>query len=138
MTRAQQIDLVGDYGDIFWNLPPSMSYVAGSEIHCRIYVANPIDIDREYMIMAALSRGGEILSEFPIKVDEAVWFLVEANNVVSLPGALFLDYSDVALTLNLYERVTDDITDSVSAALTSAGTANLPVLQGYPERHRPT
>jgi hypothetical protein len=132
VTGAQQTELVGGYGDIFWSLSPSMTYVAGSEIHCRIYVANPTDVDREYMIMASLTRNGEVLSEFPIKVDEVAWFSVEANNVVSLPGALVLDYTDVALTVSLYERETNEITDSVSAALTSAGTVNLPVLPGIP------
>lgn len=132
MIRAQQADLVGDYGDIFWNLSPSMTYVAGSEICCRFYVANPTDVDRQYMMMASLSRNGEVIDEFTIRVDEAAWFTVEANNVVSLPGALVLDYSDAALTVNLYERETGEITDSVSTALTSAGTANLPVLPGIP------
>jgi hypothetical protein len=132
VTGAQQKELVGAYGDIFWDLSPSMTYVAGSEIHCRIYVANPTDVDREYMIMASLTRNGEVVSEFPIKVDEAAWFSVEANNVVNLPGALVLDYTDAALTVSLYERETNEITDSVSTALTSAGTANLPVLPGIP------
>jgi hypothetical protein len=132
VIRAQQADLVGEYGDIFWDLSPSMTYVAGSEIHCRIYVANPTDSDREYMMMASLTRNGEVISEFPIRVDEAAWFSVEANNVVNLPGALVLDYTDVALTVSLYEKETNEITDSVSTALTSAGTANLPVLPGIP------
>jgi hypothetical protein len=132
VIRAQQADLVGEYGDIFWDLSPSMTYVAGSEIHCRIYVANPTNVDREYMIMASLARNGEVISEFPIRVDEAAWFSVEANNVVNLPGALVLDYTDAALTVSLYEKETNEITDSVSTALTSAGTANLPVLPGIP------
>ena len=132
MIEAQQANLVGEYGDVFWSLPPSMVYVAGSEIHCRIYVANPTGINREYLLMAALARNGQVIGEFPIRVDEAAWFSVQANSVVSLPGALVLDYSDTVLTVNLYERETNEITDSVSTALTSAGTANLPVLSGIP------
>ena len=132
MVGAQQASLVGEYGDVFWNLPPSMVYMAGSEIHCRIYVANATDIDREYLLMAALARNGQVINEFPIRVDEAAWFSVQANSVVSLPGALVLDYSDAVLTVNLYERETNEVTDSVSTALTSAGTANLPVLPGIP------
>jgi hypothetical protein len=132
VVEAQQASLVGEYGDIFWSLPPSVTYVAGSEIHCRIYVANPTDADREYMLLATLSRNGQVISEFPITVDEAAWFSVQANNVVSLPGALVLEYTDAALTVNLYERQTNEIADSVSAALTSAGTERLPVLPGIP------
>ncbi len=127
-----QADLVGEHGDIFWSLPPSLTYAAGSEIHCRIYVANTTDTDREYMLMATISRNGQVITEFPITVDEAAWFTVQADNVVSLPGALVLGYSDAVLTVNLYERETDEIADSVSTALTSAGTANLPVLPGVP------
>ena len=132
MVKPQQASLVGDYGDIFWNLFPSISYAAGGEIHCRMYIANPTDVDREYMMMAKLTRGSEVLSEFPVKVDEAAWFSVEANNVVTLPGALVLNYTDCVLTVSLYERETNEVTDSVSTALTSAGTANLPVLPGIP------
>jgi hypothetical protein len=132
MVKAQQADLVGEYGDIFWSLSPALAYVAGSEIHCRIYVANVTNVDRSYMMMATLSRDGEVIEEFPIKVDDAVWFSVEANNVVSLPGSLVLGYTDAALTVNLYEKETNEITDSVSTALTSQGTANLPVLPGIP------
>jgi hypothetical protein len=125
--------LVGELGDIFWSLPPALTYVAGSEIHCRIYVANPTDVDRNYMMMARLSRGDEVLAEFPIKVDQAAWFPVEAGSVISLPGALVLSYSDVALTVYLYEEETNEITDMVSTALSSAGTAQLPILPGLPQ-----
>ena len=109
----------GELGNIFWDPPPWIVYSAGYDLGCTIYVANPTDVDREYMMMASLTRNGEVVSEFPIRVDEAAWFSVEANNVVNLPGALVLDYTDAALTVSLYERETNEITDSVSTALTS-------------------
>ena len=130
--KALQAELIGEYGDVFWSLSPVMSYIAGSEIHCRVYVANTTAVERQYMLMARLTRDGEVVDEFPLRVDGLAWFNVGANNVVGLPGAMALDYSDVALTLDLYERETNAVTDSVSAALTSQGTANLPVLPGLP------
>jgi len=129
-TRA--LTLVGDYGDVFWTLEPSLMYVAGTEIFVRIYVANPTDTDREYMLMAVASSGDQELSEFTVKVDDKSWFEVEAESVISLPGALVVDYTDVALTLYLYERSTGKITDSVATALSSRGTEYLPILPGLP------
>ena len=132
MLRAQQTELAGAYGDIFWSLPPSMSYVPGSEIHCRIYVANPTDEERQYMLAAALSRDGQVIDEFTVKVDDLAWFSLDAASVISLPGALRLDYSDCAMTVSLYEKETGQVTDSVSTTLTSQGTANLPLLPALP------
>lgn len=123
-TKAVQVraaTLAGTYGDVFWTMEPVMVYVAGSEIYARIYVGNPTDTDREYMLMASVSRIGVLITEFPIKVDDGTWFDVEAGNVVSLPGALEVAYTDVVLTLNLYERVQNDIVDSVASSLISAG-----------------
>ena len=111
---------------------PVLTYVAGSEIHCRIYVANTTDEERQYMLMAELSRDGEVIDQFPLKVDSLAWFAVGADNVVGLPGALVLGYTDCALTVNLYERESNTVANSVSTVLTSQGTANLPVLPGLP------
>jgi len=122
---AQQLSLV-QYGDIFWDLFPVLAYVPGTEIPCIIYVANPTDTDRVYMISAALIRDGETLVEYPIRVDNVTEFPVEANSVISLPGSLVMAFSDCALTLNLYEKEQNEVVDSVSAALTSTGTAGLP------------
>jgi len=124
--------LVGEYGDIFWTLHSSLVYAAGSEISARVYVANITDTEREYMIMATVSREETVLAEFPVTVDGRSWFTVEADSVVTLPGALKVSHTDAVLTLSLYERETGEITDSVSTALTGAGTQALPVLPGIP------
>jgi len=124
---------VGEYGDLFWDLAPSMVYAAGTEFHARIYVANITDVDRQYMLMATVSREDQVLSEFPVTVDGAAWFTVEANNVVSLPGAMTVDYSDAVLTLSLYEKESNQVTDSIFTALTSQGTQYFPQLPGLPQ-----
>lgn len=134
-TKALQVraaSLVGEYGDLFWSLEPSLLYAAGTEVFARIYVANVTDVDREYMLMAKITRGENVLSEFVVKVDDMAWFEVEANNVITLPGSLTAAYSDAALTLELYERLTGEVTDSVSTALYSQGTQYLPALPGLP------
>ena len=123
----------GKYGDLFWSLAPSMVYAGGAEFHARIYVANTTEIDRQYMLMASVSRDSQVLAEFPVTVDGASWFTVEAGSVESLPGALTLDYTDAVLTLNLYEKETNEITDSVATVLTSQGTEHFPQLPGLPQ-----
>ena len=122
----------GVYGDVFWNLMPSIVYVPGTELPCIAYVANPTDEDREYMLALTISSGGETITEYPIKVDDLTWFPVEANSVVSLPGALVLGYSDIALTMSLYEKEQNKVVDTVSTALTTTGTSGLPDLPDVP------
>lgn len=124
--------LAGKYGDVFWDLTPVVVYVANSEIFCHVYVANPTDTDREYMLVLVLLRGGVSLAEYPVLVDELVWFPVEAETVISLPGALLLGYSDVVLTINLYEKEQNKVVDSASIVLTTSGTTGLPGLPEIP------
>lgn len=113
--------LAGEYGDLFWNLQIALQYLAGSEIHCILYVANVTDTDREYMLMATASLAGAPLAEYPITVDGLSWFTVEAQSTVRLPGSIRIGYTDCILTLSLYEKESNAITDSVSVALTSYG-----------------
>jgi len=122
----------GVYGDVFWNLMPSVVYVPGTELPCTVYVANPTDEDREYMLALVISSAGATIAEYSIKVDDQTWFPVEANSVIGLPGALLLGYSDVALTMSLYEKEQNEIIDTVSTALTTAGTSGLPDLPDVP------
>jgi hypothetical protein len=128
MTRAMA--LVGVLGDVFWDLQSIVPYAAKGEIHCRIYVMNTTDIDQNYMLLAKLTKSGQVLSEFPIMVDDAVWFPVDANGFISLLTSLVLDYTDCVLTVHLYEESTNDETDSVSTTLSSS---YLPQLPGVPQ-----
>ena len=123
----------GKYGDLFWNLAPSMVHTAGMEFHARIYVANTTEVDREYMLMAAVLRNEQVLSEFPVTVDGAAWFSVGAGDVVSLPGAMTVDYSDALLTLNLYEKATGDNTDSIATVLVGQESQYYPLLPALPQ-----
>jgi len=130
-ARSQQV-LGGTYGDVFWSLLPSMVYVAGTELPCTVYVANPTDTDREYMLSLAITRAGELVTEYPVRVDDLTWFPVDAESVISLPGALVIGYSDVALVMSLYEREQNSVVDTVNTALTTTGTSGLPELPGFP------
>ena len=129
---SPQQALGGVYGDVFWNLMPATAYVAGTELPCTVYVANPTDEDREYMLSLAISRAGAVVTEYPIRVDDLVWFPVEANSVISLPGSLVVGYSDAALIMSLYEREQNEVVDVVSVALTTTGTSGLPQLPEFP------
>jgi len=133
LKASPQQALGGVYGDVFWNLLPSMAYVAGAELPCIVYVANPTDEDREYMLALTVSSAGSVITKYPVRVDEVTGFPVDANSVISLPGALVVGYSDVALTMSLYEKEENEVVDTVSTALTTAGTSGLPTLPEFPE-----
>jgi len=125
VSQVRAAVLAGEYGDVFWTLEPVTIYAAGTQIYARIYVGNVTDVDREYLLMAVVSRTGAMITEFPIIVDNVTWFEVKSNRAIPLPGVFVLDYTDVILTLNLYEKEQNDIVDSVFTALTSAGTEEL-------------
>jgi hypothetical protein len=120
------------YGDIFWTLESGMPYVVGVEIFCDVYVVNPTDEDRNYMLMAVVSRGEATLVTFPVTVNGQSWFPVPAQDIVTLPGTFTVDYTDVAFTLQLTEEETGLVVSSISSALTSSGTERYPILPGLP------
>lgn len=139
-TKVSQVKpavLAGEYGDVFWTLEPVTIYAPGTQIYTRVYVGNTTDVDREYLLMATVSRANVMLTEFPVIVDNVIWFEVESNRAISLPGVFVIDYTDAILTLNLYEKEQNDIVDSVFTALTSAGTEEL-IFPPIPEAPEPT
>lgn len=131
---VRTLALYGTYGDVMWSLGSVVPYIPDTEIPVRLYVANLTDVDREYMLMVSVSSADTVLSEFTFKIDGAAWFTVNANDVVSLPGSIVSDYTDVVLTLQLFERESGIITDSVSTVLivTPGEEQYLPVLPGLP------
>jgi len=130
--------MVETYGDIFWTLESGMPYVAGVEIFADVFVANPTDTDRNYMLMAKATRGDTVLATFPVTVNGLSWFEVPTDDVVNLPGTFCIDYTDVALTLELTDEETGLVVSSVSVALTSSGTEQYPILPGLPGQVTPT
>lgn len=60
----------GELGDIFWDLAPWINYQPGYDLGCSIYVANPTDTEKEYALMARLSRSEAVLSEEGLQVKE--------------------------------------------------------------------
>jgi len=62
MTALLSI-MSGELGDIFWDLPPVVTYVAGLDLGCSIHVANTTDLAKEYALMARLTRGETVISE---------------------------------------------------------------------------
>ena len=53
----------GSLGDIFWDLAPWIVYAPGFDLGCDIHVANPTDTEKEYALMATLSRDTTRISE---------------------------------------------------------------------------
>ena len=111
------LELASSLGDLFWELFPSVYYISGSEMFCRIFVANPSDVDREYMLMARVSVNDTVISEDAIRVNGTAWFQVDAGDSVMLQGVLALEESDILLTLILYEKESGESVDQVQAQL---------------------
>ena len=122
----------GDLGDIFWDLPTWITYAAGFDIGCSIYVANPTEVEREYALLARLSQDTTLISEEALPVFGTTWFKVEPGDFVVLHGALRFDESNVDLVVLLIERETEQATDSVATVLVSPTTSGFPPWPGTP------
>jgi len=117
----------GSLGDIFCDLAPWITYEPGYDLGCSIYVANPGDAEKEYTLMARLSREGTLISEEVLPVFGYTWFKVAPGDFIRLRGALRFDESDSELAILLIERETEAVTDSVVTVLVSpTGTSALP------------
>ncbi|MFC1593281.1 hypothetical protein ACFL4C_04640 [Candidatus Omnitrophota bacterium] len=122
-------ELSGSQGDVFWDLAPTILYSPGSELGCVIYVANPTDEAKEYLLMSRLSVDGTVVAEEAVKVFGHAWFSVDPGEFIKLLGALKFDESDVIMSVMLIERTGEEIADSVSTYLVSPEAASIP---GWP------
>ncbi len=113
----------GELGDIFWDLAPWITYQPGYDLGCSIYVANPSDTEKEYALMARLSRDTVVISEEVLPVFGYSWFKVDPGDFVRLKGALRFDESDSELAILLIERETEEVSDSVVTVLVSPAAA---------------
>jgi len=120
----------GELGDIFWDLPPVVTYVAGLDLGCSIHVANPTDLAKEYALMAQLTRGETVINEEALPVFGYTWFKVEPGDSVKLNGALRFNESDADLAVLLVEKETQEVTDSVLTRLMQFATSALPPWPG--------
>ena len=116
----------GALGDIFWDLPPWMTYAAGYDVGCSIHVANPTDAGKEYALMARLTSNQTVISEEALPVFGHTWFAVEPGDLVKLQGALRFAETDVDLAVLLIERETEEVVDSVATVLVSPAAGMLP------------
>ena len=116
-----------ELGDIFWDLAPWITYEPGYDLGCSIYVANPSDTEKEYALMARLSRESTVISEEVLPVFGFSWFKVAPGDFIRLRGALRFDESDNELALLLIERETEEVADSVVTLLVlPSGAGALP------------
>jgi hypothetical protein len=129
MTALLSI-MSGELGDIFWDLPPVVTYVAGLDLGCSIHVANTTDLAKEYALMARLTRGETVINEEALPVFGYTWFKVEPGDSVKLNGALRFNESDADLAVLLVEKETQAVTDSVLTRLLQFTTSALPPWPG--------
>lgn len=129
MTALLSI-MSGELGDIFWDLPPVVTYIAGFDLGCSIHVANPTEAEKEYALMARLSRGETVISEEALPVFGYTWFKVAPGDSIKLNGALRFGESDADLAVLLVEKETQEVTDSVSTRLMQLSSSALPPWPG--------
>jgi hypothetical protein len=121
---APQITVMaGELGDIFWDLGSYIVYYPGFDIGCTVYVANHTDSEREYALMARLSRNAALIGEEALPVYGQTWFKVDPGDFIRLYGAFRFDETDADLIVSLIERETEQVTDSVSTRLVAPTAA---------------
>jgi len=113
----------GELGDIFWDLAPWITYEAGYDLGCSIYIANPSSTEKEFSLIARLTQGSVVISEEALPVFGNSWFKVVPGDFIKLKGALRFDDSDCNLAILLIERETEEIADSVVTVLISPESA---------------
>jgi len=118
--------MAGSLGDIFWDIAPLIVYSPGFDLGCNLYVANPTGVEKEYALMAKLTRDNTTISEEAIPVFGYTWFKVAPGDFVPLKGALRFTESNADLTLSLIERETGAATDAVTTRLVAPTTSALP------------
>jgi len=116
----------GSLGDIFWDIAPLIAYSPGFDLGCNLYVANPTEVEKEYALMAKLTRDTTAISEEAIPVFGYTWFKVDPGDFITLKGALRFTESNADLTLSLIERETGEVTDAVATRLLAPTTSALP------------
>jgi hypothetical protein len=117
----------GNMGDIFWDLPGWLTYSAGYDLGCNIYVANQTGAEKEYALMSKMVRNGTALTEEALPVFGYTWFKVDPGDFITLKGAMRFNDSDADLTVQLIEKESGEVTDSVTTRLVSTtNTSALP------------
>lgn len=124
--------MAGKLGDIFWDLATSILYSPGFDIGCTIYVANPTNTEKEYALMARLSRDTTRISEEALPVYGYTWFKVAPGDLVVLRGAARFNDSNAVLTVSLIERETEQATDSVATTLIAPTTTTAALPPTWP------
>ena len=126
-VQVQQVNVMaGKLGDIFWDLAPWLTYAAGYDLGCSIYVANPTTEEQEYALMARLTRNTTLISEEALPVFGFTWFKVDPGDFIELHGALRFSETNAVLMVHLMERKTGEATDSVATMLVTPTTMALP------------
>ena len=121
-----QITVMGELGDIFWDLSPWVVYSPGYDVGCSIYVANPTEVEKEYALMAQLSSNDTLISEEALPVFGHTWFTVAPGDFIRLYGAFRFEETDVDLVVLLVERETEEVTDLISTRLVGPSVSALP------------
>lgn len=122
----------GVKGDIFWNLAPWLTYTAGYDLGCTIYVANPTDQEQEYALLAELASGATVISDEALPVFGYTRFTVEPGDFIELDGSLRFTSSNAVLTVKLVDPATGEVIDSIATLLIAPSTSTSALPPAWP------
>jgi hypothetical protein len=106
--------------EIFWDLPPRLSYIAGTNLWYRVSVFNPSRDRKEYMLMLRTFAGERQITEDAITVNGMVWFPIAGRDRVVLDGVSAVDTTNVLLVIQLIERESQQVVAEAATFLLEA------------------
>ena len=112
--------------DILWDLPPYIYYTPGYDIGCTIFIANHRDSDGEFSIKGYLALDSKLLREVELNVYGTTWFPVRSGEYIRLHGSVVFERTDVTFVIELIDRKTQFVADSVSTRLVMPTTGIMP------------
>jgi len=130
--------LVGALGYFYWDLPTKVEYVAGTRLQCSLYLGNATGDEHSYMLRTLLYKGGVLLSEDVITVNNKTWFTLDSWQYATIPTAIIAEDSDATLVTEMVEKETGEVTASAATQLMQPSVAELPIWGELPPTAAPT
>lgn len=108
-------------GRIFWDLPPQVDYVPGSDLACAFYVVNPASYVMRYSLNADLFYKAFVIERQTVPVNGLDSFAVDPGDFITVRGTLRFGETNAELHVALVDADTGEICDTVSTNLVQAG-----------------
>lgn len=138
ILQGETTALVGTLGYLYWDLPTRVEYVAGTRLQCSLYLGNATKDEHSYMLRTLLYKGGVLLSEDVITVNNKTWFMLDSWQYATVSTAIVAEESNATLVTEMVERETGEVTASTATQLVQPSVAELPIWGELPPTPAPT